>query len=123
MSRSSVLLAAALVACLPISALAGYPEFTGEGLEQGRSVWVENCEGCHAYSIAGAPLAGDQALWAPRIAKGTAVLYDNAINGFFGPGGTMMPARGGNDSLSDVQVQSAVDYMIRLAQDTEPSAK
>ena len=43
------------------------------------------------------------------------VLYDHAINGFFGPDYTMMPERGGNPDLSDEQVRLAVDYMVALA--------
>ena len=53
--------------------------------------------------------------WAPRVAKGKAVLYDHAINGFFGPDDTMMPERGGNPALSDAEVKAAVDYMVALA--------
>ena len=53
--------------------------------------------------------------WTPRLGKPLAVLYEHAINGFFGPDDTMMPARGGNDALTDDQVRAAVDYMIRLA--------
>jgi cytochrome c5 len=97
------------------AALADYPRFESRQLHQGRAVWLDNCEGCHAYSIAGAPLAGDADLWAPRIAKGMDALYESALEGFFGPRGTMMPARGGNEALSDDEVRAAVDYMVRLA--------
>ncbi len=53
--------------------------------------------------------------WKPRVIKDRAVLYDHAINGFFGPDDTMMPERGGNPELSDEQVKQAVDYMVALA--------
>ncbi|MFV8819419.1 c-type cytochrome [Haliea sp. E17] len=96
-----------------------YPEFPGERFALGRSVWVENCATCHAYGIAGAPLATDASKWEPRVAKGRDVLYEHALEGFYGPGSTMMPARGGNDSLSDEQVTAAVDYMVKLATGTE----
>ena len=46
-------------------------------------------------------------MWEPRIAQGDDVLYDHAINGF-----NAMPAKGGNVSLSDDSVKTAVDYMI-----------
>ena len=45
--------------------------------------------------------------WASRIGKGTATLYNHAINGF-----NAMPARGGAD-ISDEEVQNAVDYIIQ----------
>ena len=92
-----------------------YVELPGERLSQGRSVWLSNCEGCHGYGIAGAPMPMQASEWAPRLAKGKAVLYDHAINGFFGPDDTMMPERGGNPDLSDEQVRAAVDYMAALA--------
>lgn len=90
-----------------------YPSF--KALGQGRSLWIENCEGCHGYGIAGAPIPMQAADWAPRLNKPKSELYDHAINGFFGPDDTMMPARGGNDALSDSEVQAAVDYMLKLA--------
>ncbi|NND68444.1 MAG: cytochrome c5 family protein [Halioglobus sp.] len=81
----------------------------------GRDVWRANCETCHAYGVAGAPLASNTAEWQARRQQGLPTLYEHAIEGFFGPGGTMMPARGANDSLTDEEVRAAVDYMLRLA--------
>ena len=110
-------LALALAGALlqPPAQARAYPEFPGEDLGQGRAVWLENCETCHAYGIAGAPLYNDAAEWQARRKKGTDTLYQHAIEGFFGPGGTMMPAKGSNDALSDEEVRAAVDYMLRLA--------
>lgn len=118
MSRCKPALALALLASLPVQA-ADYPEFPGERLELGRSVWLGTCEGCHGYGIAGAPLATDPAQWEDRVAQGKETLYSHALEGFFGPGSTMMPARGGNDALSDEEVTAAVDYMVRLATGTD----
>ncbi|TGD71953.1 cytochrome c5 family protein [Mangrovimicrobium sediminis] len=97
------------------AAAADYPEFPGERLALGRSVWLDTCEGCHGYGIAGAPLATDAQQWAPRVAKGRETLYSHALEGFFGPRSTMMPARGGNEALNDEEVTAAVDYMVMLA--------
>jgi cytochrome c5 len=94
---------------------AEYPEFSGETMALGRSTWLANCETCHAYGVAGAPLANDSQEWATRADKGVDTLYRHAIEGFFGPGGTMMPAKGANESLTDEEVTAAVDYMLRLA--------
>lgn len=100
---------------LAATASAGHPEFPGENLALGRQVWLDNCETCHAHGIAGAPQPDDVAQWQGRVAQGMDTLYQHALEGFFGPGGTMMPARGGNDSLTDPQVKAAVDYMVRYA--------
>jgi cytochrome c5 len=57
---------------------------------------------------------GDKAAWAPRIAQGPNVLHDHAIKGFQGKAG-VMPAKGGNTSLSDADVKAAVDHMVAAA--------
>ncbi|CAA6819704.1 MAG: Cytochrome c5 [uncultured Thiotrichaceae bacterium] len=90
-------------------------KFDAPQLQKGREVWLENCENCHAWGTAGAPIPMEADAWKDRVIKEKTTLYDHAINGFFGPGDTMMPARGGNDVLSDEQVKSAVDYMVALA--------
>ena len=79
-------------------------------------MWLANCEGCHGYGIACAPDPSKFELWESRINKGKEVLYTSALEGFFGDGGTMMPPRGGNDSLTDNQVKKAVDYMVALVE-------
>ena len=92
-----------------------YVELQGEHLQQGRKIWLATCEGCHGYGIAGAPVPMHPEEWVPRLEKDKAVLYEHAINGFFGVDDTMMPARGGNPELSDSEIRSAVDYMAALA--------
>jgi cytochrome c5 len=77
----------------------------------GKKVYDTACTACHAAGIAGAPKHTDKAAWAPRIAQGANVLYDHAIKGFQGKAG-VMPAKGGNTSLSDAEVKAAVDYMV-----------
>jgi cytochrome c5 len=61
--------------------------------------------------IAGAPKLGDKAQWKSRLSKGIQALYVGALNGIQGPKG-VMPAKGGNNSLSDLEVKLAVDYMV-----------
>ncbi|MEQ1514987.1 MAG: cytochrome c5 family protein [Usitatibacteraceae bacterium] len=64
--------------------------------------------------VAGAPKTGDKAAWSARIAQGKPTLYQHALAGFQGKAG-VMPAKGGNASLADADVKSAVDYMVSLA--------
>lgn len=90
-------------------------QFDSKHLHLGRSIWLDNCKGCHAYGTAGAPIPMIAEDWQARVTKSTDILYDHAINGFFGPDDTMMPERGGNPELTDQQVKSAVDYMLALA--------
>lgn len=67
------------------------------------------CALCHNTGMMSSPRLGNADDWAPRIEKGVDVLYSNAIDGF-----NMMPARGGNPSLSDDDVKAAVDHMLLL---------
>lgn len=92
-----------------------YVHLDGETTAQGRAIWLANCERCHGYGIAGAPIPMTPADWKPRLEQDQATLYRHAIEGFFGPDYTMMPPRGGNDRLSDTEVKAAVDYMTGLA--------
>jgi cytochrome c5 len=122
---SLVVLGAGVIGCdgghsgaAPVGAGEGvYREFAQPRLRQGRTVWIGTCKACHAAGVAGAPVAGDWAEWEKRIAQGRAVLYEHAINGFYGPDYTFMPPRGGNAGLTDDEVGSAVDYMAALASD------
>ncbi len=83
-------------------------------LEAGRQVWVGTCIACHSTGLGGAPLIGNEKLWAPRIAKGLEVLVEHATTGFYGEVGEM-PARGGNPDLTDAQVEAAVRFMASRA--------
>lgn len=112
---SAALLVSLLLPQLVAGDEAKYP-LLDNSLSDGRDVWINNCEGCHAYGFAGSPNPKKPADWQPRLKQETSVLYRHAIEGFFGPGDTYMPPRGGNDSLTDEQVRGAVDYMRALAQ-------
>lgn len=95
-----------MVAAAPAAAATGAPD--------GRKIYEATCTACHGMGIAGAPKTGDKAMWAPRIAQGTATLYTHAISGFTGKGG-MMPPKGGAMNLSDADVKAAVDFMVAAA--------
>lgn len=78
---------------------------------KGEKVFKATCSMCHQTGAAGAPIMGNINEWAPRIAQGMPTLYDHALKGFAGKKG-MMPAKGGNPSLSDNDVKAGVDYMV-----------
>ena len=83
--------------------------------KNGTELFEQTCTACHGQGIAGAPRAGDKAAWGPRIAKGKALLYQHAIDGFTGSAGTM-PPKGGRTDLPDDLVKQAVDHMVQQAQ-------
>jgi cytochrome c5 len=85
--------------------------------KNGKELFEQVCSTCHGQGIAGAPKAGDKAAWAPRIAEGKTTLYQHALNGYQGgPGGGVMPPKGGRTDLPDDLVKQAVDYMVSLTQ-------
>lgn len=78
----------------------------------GKAAYDATCSVCHAAGLAGAPKAGDKAVWSARLkaAKGKAGLYASSLKGK-----GAMPAKGGNASLSDDAVKAAVDYLLATA--------
>ena len=77
---------------------------------EGKVIYEGVCHTCHTAGLLGAPKLGDKGAWSARIGKGTATLYQHAIQGF-----NAMPAKGGNADLLDVEVTNAVDYMVSQA--------
>jgi cytochrome c5 len=90
---------------------AAAPATADAGADPGKATYDKACFACHAQGIAGAPKYGDMAAWEPRLAQGPDVLVDHALHGYTGQTG-MMPAKGGNPTLSDADVAAAVDYMM-----------
>lgn len=78
--------------------------------EGGQKVYQQACQMCHEAGVAGSPITGDKATWATRIEQGRDKLVSNAIEGI-----GVMPPKGGQSQLSDEEVASAVDYMIKKA--------
>jgi cytochrome c5 len=80
------------------------------GTTDGKTIFDNLCQACHAAGVAGAPKVGDVGAWKPRIAQGEATLLDHATKGFQGKTG-VMPPKGGNPALTDEQVKAAVEWM------------
>lgn len=83
---------------------------SGEAIA-GKGVYDKACQACHNAGIAGAPKTGDKSAWIDRIGQGMDTLNNHAINGYQGADG-VMPAKGGNMSLSDGDVINAVAFMV-----------
>ncbi len=92
----------------PVAATAATP--ADPKLAAGKTVYDGNCAGCHEAGMMGAPKPGDKAAWSARIAQGLDVMTKKSLEGFQGKAG-MMPAKGGNASLTNEQVTSAVAFM------------
>jgi cytochrome c5 len=83
------------------------------GPRSGEDVYNAACMACHTTGAGGAPVLGDVAAWADRIAKGNDALYASGVNGVPGTG---MIAKGGCMNCSDEEIHAAVDYMVAGSQ-------
>ena len=77
----------------------------------GKAIYDRQCAACHEVGAHGAPRAGHQDDWTPRLARGEQSLYDAALHGKTS-GDRHMPPRGGDPRLSDREVKAAVDYLV-----------
>lgn len=99
--------AAAAPAPAPVAVAVATPAPDAARLAAGEKIYTATCLACHGAAVLGAPKLGDKAAWGPRLAQGMDVLYANSQNGL-----RMMPARGGNASLKEDELKSAVDFMV-----------
>lgn len=85
------------------------PAAAGKG-KSGKEAYDSICFTCHNTSVAGSPVLGDKAAWAPRIAQGKDVLFKTVLTGK-----GAMPPRGASQ-LSDDEIKAAIDYIISKSQ-------
>ena len=90
-------------------------------LRTGAQVFQVQCAACHVSGAAGAPVLGDVAAWAPRLATGYDVLLNSVLKGK----GAMAAQSGGE--ASDFELARAVVYLANesggeLAEPVAPAA-
>jgi cytochrome c5 len=73
----------------------------------GKEVVDAGCGSCHASGKNGAPKIGDAKAWASRASQGLTALTEHALNGI-----RKMPAHGGAASVSDIEMEQAIVYMV-----------
>jgi cytochrome c5 len=79
-----------------------------QGGERGGKEVVEAvCAGCHVNGENDAPRIGDAQAWAPLAARGLTGLTESALKGV-----RNMPAHGGDLTLSDIEMERAITYMV-----------
>ena len=103
---------AALAAAQDAAKKAAASQVAYGGTTDGKTIFGNLCTTCHTNPATGAPAITDKGAWAPRIAQGLDVLVKHATDGFQGKAGTLMPAKGGNPSLTDAQVKATVEWMV-----------
>ncbi|MHB1213958.1 MAG: c-type cytochrome [Thiobacillus sp.] len=78
--------------------------------KSGQEVYEAVCIACHGSGALGAPKLENKGDWGGRLGQGYDTLVKHAIEGI-----RMMPPRGGDGDLSDVEVARAVTYMANSA--------
>ena len=106
---------AAMQAAADAAAKAAASQVAYGGTTDGKTIFNDLCTSCHTAGVAGAPKVGNKAMWAPRIAEGLDTLIKHATEGYHGPDGNYMPAKGGNPALTDAQVKAAVTWIVDQA--------
>lgn len=76
----------------------------------GEAVYQSVCMACHASGLNEAPKFGDREDWAELIEEGYGILVYESIKGE-----GMMPPRGGDMTLTDMEMARAVAYMANAA--------
>jgi cytochrome c5 len=103
---------AAMEAAKAAAAKAAASQVAYGGTTDGKAIFDHLCTTCHSTGATGAPRITDKSAWAPRIKEGIATLVKHAIDGYTGPDGNHMPAKGGNPALTDAQVEATVKWMV-----------
>lgn len=102
-----------IAATLPAAGLAG-----GTDIANGKKIYNQTCIACHGPDGSGA-MATVPDLTKPdgRLAKPTDVLLKHIREGFQSPGSPMaMPAKGGNPSLTEKDLEDVLAYMLKAFQ-------
>lgn len=73
----------------------------------GRQIVQTVCAGCHAAGESDAPQIGDEQAWAELAERGLTGLTTNALEGI-----RNMPAHGGDMTLSDIEIERAITWMV-----------
>jgi len=82
----------------------------------GFAAYQRVCAQCHETGANGAPITGRPEDWAGRSRLWQAVLFKHAEQGYLG-----MPARGGDSTLTDREVQAAAEFMLALTHPQAPT--
>jgi len=77
------------------------------GERGGKEVVEAVCSVCHRNGANGAPKIGDKKAWTKLESRGLTGLTETALKGV-----RKMPAHGGNQGLSDTEVERAITYMV-----------
>ena len=102
-------LSSAIVA-LPLVWAASLANATPDRMIEGEATYKANCGKCHDTGVMGAPINGETADWEERSELWEGVLMEHANKGWL-----KMPAKGGNDTMTEYDVDVAAEYMLNTS--------
>jgi len=76
-------------------------------LALGETTFNNVCKVCHMQAINGAPILGNEKMWASRKDQSLDVLVEHATNGY-----GLMPAKGGREDLTEQEIRAAIKFML-----------
>ncbi|PID46855.1 MAG: cytochrome c5 family protein [Proteobacteria bacterium] len=92
----------------PIGVVATVDKSVAPVERSGEQVYNAVCGSCHGTGLLDSPKSGSSADWTPRAAVGLDALVTSAINGK-----GAMPSRGGDPSITDKEIRSAIQFMTK----------
>lgn len=107
---SSLQMAAAEQNIKPFGSVHTVDKSVAPKVKTGDEVYTAICGSCHDSGALGAPKISAKEDWSSRVGGGLKALMASAINGK-----GQMPARGGDASLTDEEIQNAILYMTKKA--------
>ncbi len=69
-------------------------------------LYGQTCRTCHTTAATGAPLTGDRAAWAPRVAQGMPALIEHTVSGYKG-----MPPLGSCMDCTEQDFEALIRFM------------
>lgn len=81
-------------------------------VNNGKAIYSKQCAACHLSGVAGAAKIDDIERWSETASKHIDTIKVHVINGYNGKYG-VMPAKGGNLSITDDEVMDAVAYIFK----------
>lgn len=96
-----------VLAVLVPAVFAAAPAYGQDAAYRGVDIFDAVCASCHTNGEEGAPRIGDRAAWTKRAGQGLAGLTRSTLEGI-----RSMPPHGGNTSLSSLELQRAIVYIV-----------
>ena len=95
---------------LPLAIAASLASATPDRMKEGEAAYKANCAKCHSTGVMGAPITGEPADWEERSELWEGVLMEHANKGWL-----KMPAKGGNEAMTEYDVDVAAEYMLNTS--------